>query len=283
MIISVASGKGGTGKTTVATNLALALEQVQFLDCDVEEPNAHLFLNPQIEKKVAVTIPIPRIDETKCTHCGRCAEACEFNALVCFPKTVLTFDELCHGCGVCTYVCPEDAIREEQKEIGTVEIGTADGIQFIQGWLNVGEPMATPIIRKEKSFINNERTVILDAPPGTSCPVIETVKGSDFCLLVTEPTPFGLNDLMLTVELLKQLAIPIGVVINRADVGNKDVHEYCRRQAIPILLEIPMDRTIAHLYSEGISMLEKLPEYREKFVGLFALVREIIAGNGNIQ
>jgi MinD superfamily P-loop ATPase len=283
MIISVASGKGGTGKTTIATNLALALGQVQFIDCDVEEPNAHLFLNPQIDKKVAVTIPIPRIDETKCTHCGRCAEACEFNALVCFPKTVLTFDELCHGCGVCSYVCPEDAIREETKEIGTVEIGTADGIQFIQGWLNVGEPMATPIIRKEKSFINNERTVILDAPPGTSCPVIETVKGSDFCLLVTEPTPFGLNDLMLTVELLKQLAISIGVVINRADVGNKDVHEYCRREAIPVLLEIPMDRTIAHLYSEGISMVEKLPEYREKFIGLFALIREINTGNGNIQ
>jgi MinD superfamily P-loop ATPase len=283
MIISVASGKGGTGKTTIATNLALALEQVQFLDCDVEEPNAHLFLKPQIEKKVAVTIPIPRIDETKCTHCGRCAEACEFNALVCFPQTVLTFDELCHGCGVCSYVCPEDAIREEEKEIGTVEIGMANGIQFIQGWLNVGEPMATPIIKKEKSFIHNERTVILDAPPGTSCPVIETVKGSDFCLLVTEPTPFGLNDLMLTVELLKQLAIPMGVVINRADVGNKAVHEYCRRQAIPILLEIPMDRTIAHLYSEGISMVEKLPEYREKFIGLFALMREITAGNVNIQ
>jgi MinD superfamily P-loop ATPase len=283
MIISVASGKGGTGKTTVATNLALALAEVQFLDCDVEEPNAHLFLKPQTEKNVAVTIPIPRIDETKCTHCGRCAEACEFNALVCFPQTVLTFDELCHGCGVCTYVCPEDAIREEEKEIGTVEIGTVDGIQFIQGWLNVGEPMATPIIRKEKSFINNERTVILDAPPGTSCPVIETVKGTDFCLLVTEPTPFGLHDLMLTVELLKQLAIPIGVVINRADVGNKAVHEYCRREAIPILLEIPMDRTIAHLYSEGISMVEKLPEYREKFIGLFALMREITAGNVNIQ
>jgi MinD superfamily P-loop ATPase len=283
MIISVASGKGGTGKTTIAINLALALEQVQFLDCDVEEPNAHLFLKPKIEKNVAVTIPIPRIDETKCTHCGRCAEACEFNALVCFPQTVLTFDELCHGCGVCSYVCPEDAIREEMKEIGTVEIGTVDGIQFIQGWLNVGEPMATPIIRKEKSFINNERTVILDAPPGTSCPVIETVKGSNFCLLVTEPTPFGLNDLMLTVELLKQLAIPIGVVINRADVGNKDVHEYCRQEAIPILLEIPMDRTIAHLYSEGISMVEKLPEYREKFVGLFALIKGITAGNVSVS
>jgi MinD superfamily P-loop ATPase len=283
MIISVASGKGGTGKTTIATNLALAIEQVQFIDCDVEEPNAHLFLKPKIERNVAVTIPIPRIDETKCTHCGRCAEACEFNALVCFPQTVLTFDELCHGCGACSYVCPEDAIREEEKEIGVIEIGARNGIDFIHGRLNVGEPMATPIIRMEKSFIHNEKIVILDAPPGTSCPVIETVKGSDFCLLVTEPTPFGLNDLTLTVELLKQLAIPIGVVINRADVGNKDVHEYCRREKIPILLEIPMDRTIAHLYSEGISMVEKLPEYREKFVGLYALIKEITTGNRNIQ
>jgi MinD superfamily P-loop ATPase len=281
MIISVASGKGGTGKTTIATNLALALEQVQFIDCDVEEPNAHLFLKPHIEKKIAVTIPIPRIDETKCTHCGRCAEACEFNALVCFPQTVLTFDELCHGCGACSYICPEDAIREEEKEIGVIEIGARNGIEFIHGRLNVGEPMATPIIRMEKSFVTAEKIVILDAPPGTSCPVIETVKGTDFCLLVTEPTPFGLNDLMLAVQLLKQLAIPIGVVINRADVGNKDVHEYCRREEIPILLEIPMDRTIAHLYSEGILMVEKLPEYRDKFSGLFAWIKEIAAGKGS--
>ncbi len=281
MIISVASGKGGTGKTTIATNLALALEGVQFIDCDVEEPNAHLFLKPQIEKKIPVTIPIPRIDESKCTHCGRCAEACEFNALVCFPQTVLVFDELCHGCGVCSYICPEGAIREEEKEIGTVEIGKVDGIEFIQGRLNVGEPMATPIIRVEKSFINTKRTIITDAPPGTSCPVIETVKGSDFCLLVTEPTPFGLNDLKLTVAMLKQLHIPMGIVINRADVGNKDVHEYCRRESIPILLEIPMDRNIAHLYSEGIPLLEKLPEYREKFIGLFAWIKEIAEENRN--
>ena len=281
MIISVASGKGGTGKTTIATNLAQTLKQVQFIDCDVEEPNAHLFLKPHIQKKVAVTIPIPRIDETKCTHCGRCAEACEFNALVCFPQTVLVFDELCHGCGACSYVCPEKAIREEEKEIGVIECGARNGIEFIHGRLNVGEPMATPIIRMEKSFINPEKIVILDAPPGTSCPVIETVKESDFCLLVTEPTPFGLNDLMLAVELLKQLAIPIGVVINRSDVGNKDVHHYCRQEEIPILLEIPMDRTIAHLYSEGISMVEKLPEYRDKFSGLFAWIKEITVGNGS--
>ena len=283
MIISVASGKGGTGKTTIATNLALTVEQVQFIDCDVEEPNAHLFLKPQIEKNVAVTIPIPRVDETKCTHCGRCAEACEFNALVVFPQTVLVFEELCHGCGSCSYICPEGAITEKEKEIGTVEIGNVDGMEFIHGRLNVGEPMATPIIRIEKSFMNTERTVIMDAPPGTSCPVIETVKGSDFCLLVTEPTPFGLNDLKLTVEMLKQLHIPMGIVINRADVGNKDVYAYCRRENIPILLEIPMDRKIAHLYSEGISFVEKIPEYRDKFIGLFAWIQEIAEENRNTK
>jgi MinD superfamily P-loop ATPase len=281
MIISVASGKGGTGKTTIATNLALALEQVQFIDCDVEEPNAHLFLKPHIEKKIAVTILVPRIDEGKCTHCGRCAEGCEFNALVCFPQTVLVFDELCHGCGACSYICPEEAIREGKKEIGTVELGKADGSEFIQGWLNVGEPMATPIIRVEKSFIKKERLVIVDAPPGTSCPVIETVKGSDFCLLVTEPTPFGLNDLKLTVEMLKQLHIPMGIVINRADVGNKDVHAYCQGEGIPILLEIPFDRRIAHLYSEGLPMVGGLPEYWDKFIGLFAWIKEITTRNGS--
>ncbi len=281
MIISVASGKGGTGKTTVATNMALALEQVQFIDCDVEEPNAHLFLKPQIEKKISVSIPVPRIDEDKCTHCGRCAKACEFNALIVFPQTVLVFDELCHGCGVCLYVCPEEAATEEEKEIGVIERGKRDGIDFIHGRLNVGEPMATPIIRMEKSLIERDGTVILDAPPGTSCPVIETVKGSAFCLLVTEPTPFGLNDLILTVEMLKQLSIPMGVVINRADVGNEEVQEYCRQEEIPILLEIPMDRRIAQLYSEGIPLVGEIPEYRDRFIDLFVRIKEIVERNGS--
>ncbi|MBW2038189.1 MAG: ATP-binding protein [Deltaproteobacteria bacterium] len=280
MIISVASGKGGTGKTTIATNMALALERVQLIDCDVEEPNAHLFLKPQIEKKITVAISIPCIDEEKCTYCGRCAEACEFNALVVFPQSVLVFDELCHGCGVCSYVCPEEAITEEEKEIGLIEMGSRDGIEFIHGRLNVGEPMATPIIRMEKSLIKKEGTIILDAPPGTSCPVIETVKGSDFCLLVTEPTPFGLNDLRLTVEMLKKLDIPMGILINRADVGNTGVAEYCQQEGIPIFLEIPMDRRIAKLYSEGTPLIGELPEYRDKFIDLFARIKEMVNGEG---
>jgi MinD superfamily P-loop ATPase len=274
MIIAVASGKGGTGKTTIATNMALALERVQFIDCDVEEPNAHIFLKPQLTKEIPVTIPVPRVDNAKCTYCGRCAQACEFNALVVFPETVLVFDQLCHGCGVCSYVCPEGAITEEGKEIGVIEMGYKDGIDFIQGRLNIAEPMATPIIRMEKSLINKDSPVILDAPPGTSCPVIETVKGSDFCLLVTEPTPFGLNDLRLTVDMLKKLGIPMGVVINRADVGNEEVRDYCHHERIAIFQEIPLDSRIARLCSEGLPLIGELPEYKEKFINLYVQIED---------
>ena len=276
MIIAVASGKGGTGKTTIAVNMALALERVQFVDCDVEEPNAHIFLKPQLTKEILVTIPVPRVEDAKCTYCGRCAEGCEFNALVVFPQTVLVFDQLCHGCGVCSYICPEGAITEEGKEIGVIEMGNKDGIDFIHGRLHIAEPMATPIIRMEKSLMSKDGPVILDAPPGTSCPVIETVKGSDFCLLVTEPTPFGLNDLRLTVDMLKKLGIPMGVVINRADVGNDEVRDYCHYERIPVFLEIPLDKRIARLCSEGLPLIDELPEYKEKFINLYVQIEDCV-------
>lgn len=195
MIISVASGKGGTGKTTVATNLALSLEGVQFIDCDVEEPNAHIFLRPHIGERTPVGIPVPKVEEARCTYCGKCSEVCEFHAIVVIRETVLVFPELCHGCGGCSYICPVDAITEVDREIGVIEEGRASNLEFIQGILNVGEPMATPLIRREKKLIKDDRIVIIDSSPGASCPVIEAVKGSHFCLLVTEPTPFGLNDL----------------------------------------------------------------------------------------
>jgi MinD superfamily P-loop ATPase len=278
MIISIASGKGGTGKTTIAVNLALSLPKgtVQLIDCDVEEPNSHLFLSPTIHQVTSVGIPVPRIDESKCTYCGKCAKVCEYHAMAVILKNVLVFDELCHGCGACSYLCPEKAIFEVEREIGIIQEGSANGIPFANGVLNVGEPMASPLIRKTKEKIQKGKIVILDAPPGTACPVIETVKGSDFCLLVTEPTPFGLNDLELAVGMLEKLGIPTGVVINKADIGDREVWNYCDSQNIPILMEIPMDRQIAESYSRGIPIVVENPSYIQKFEGLFEKIKNLI-------
>jgi len=269
MIISIASGKGGTGKTTIAINLALSLKDVQYMDCDVEEPNGHLFLKPLIEERISVGIPVPQVDESRCTYCGKCAEICEFNAIVVIKKKVLLFPELCHGCGGCSYLCPEDAIEEVEREIGVIERGKAGHIEFVHGLLNVGEPMAPPLIRREKKLINGRKTVIIDSSPGTSCPVVETVKGSDFCLLVTEPTPFGLNDLKLAVETVRKLNIPLGVLINCSDIGDRKVWQYCEREKIPLLMEIPFERRIAVAYSKGVPLVEEIPEYRKRFQDLY--------------
>jgi len=277
MIISIASGKGGTGKTTVAVNLALSLPKgtAQVIDCDVEEPNAHLFLHPTIRQVTSIGIPVPRIDESKCTYCAKCAQVCEYHAIAVLLKNVLVFDELCHGCGACSYLCPEKAIVEVEREIGIVQEGTSNGIPFVNGVLNVGEPMASPLIRKAKEKIQKDKIAILDAPPGTACPVIETVKGSDFCILVTEPTPFGLNDLELAVGMLEKLGIPKGVVINKADMGDRGVRDYCQLKNIPILMEIPMDRQIAESYSKGIPFVIEKSSYISRFQELFEKVRRL--------
>ena len=272
MIISVASGKAGTGKTLVATSLALSLKdngRVQILDCDVEEPNDHVFIKPELTGRESVFIPVPRIDEEKCTNCGECADVCAYNAIAAMKKKVLVFPDLCHGCGACSYLCPEDAISEENKEVGVVEMGHSDGIQFVHGRLNVGEVMAPPVIRKVKEHITSQGTVIIDVSPGTSCPVVESVRGSDYCILVTEPTPFGLNDLVLAVEVLRKLEIPCGVVVNRAGVGDNKVEEYCQREDIRVLLTIPLDNRIAAYYSRGITLVEGMTQWRDKFVELF--------------
>ncbi len=275
MIVSVASGKGGTGKTLVATSLALSLEEgiVQFLDCDVEEPDAHILLRPRFVSHRPVKVSVPRVDETGCTYCGRCSEACVYNAIAVMPKTVLVFHELCHGCGACSYLCPEDTIAEEGRKVGVVDAGRTGRVRFVQGRLAIGEAMPAPVIRAVKARADRRAIVIIDAPPGTSCPVVEAVRGSDFCLLVTEPTPFGLHDLGLAVELMRDLAIPCGVVINRDGVGDDAVQRYCAEQGLPVLLRIPFERHIAELYCRGQTLAEGMPEWTAAFRDLFERMR----------
>jgi MinD superfamily P-loop ATPase len=284
MILSVASGKGGTGKTLVATNLSLALSsktRVQLLDCDVEEPNDNLFLRLPISYSQFVYIPIPSIDEAKCTYCGKCSEVCAYNAIAVLPQKVLVFPELCHGCGACSYLCPEEAIVEEGKPVGVVEKGKRDNLELVQGLLNVGETMAPPVIRAVKKYVDAGREVIIDVSPGTSCPVVEAIEGSDFCLLVTEPTPFGLNDLALAVEVGRKMDIPCGVVINRAGMEEGETERYCREQGLPILLRIPLDREIAALYSRGIPLVEGMLQWREVFYALFEKISAMVDGGRN--
>ena len=274
MIISIASGKGGTGKTTIATNLALSLGKVQVIDCDVEEPNANIFFNAEIKEREDVTVEIPEIDKEKCNYCGKCSEFCAYNALAVVPSDVLVFPELCHSCGGCAIVCPQNAINWKRKPVGKIEHGVTNGVDFYHGLLNVGEIQAVPVIKALKKKIDKEGNVIIDAPPGTSCPVIESINGSDYCILVTEPTPFGLHDLKLAIAVVRHLYIPFGVIINRDGVGDKKVEMYCQTEKIPILMKIPHSEEIANLYSMGIPFVKKLPEWHEKFTELFRRVQE---------
>ncbi len=269
--ITVASGKGGTGKTTVAANLAYVLAQnggdVHFVDCDVEEPNGHIFLKPDIERVRTVGVPTPEVDRELCTGCGECGEMCQYGAIAVVKKMVLTFPTLCNGCGGCALVCPEDAITEIPREIGVIEEGMAGKVRFSHGVLNVGEARAVPIIR-ELTRKPLGKTVIFDAPPGTSCPVVESVRSSDYTVLVTEPTPFGLNDLELAVGMMRELTKPFAVVINRADTGDDRVKDYCAKQGIHVPLEIPDSREIAEAYSRGELIAEAVQGYGEGLMKL---------------
>ncbi len=277
MIISVASGKGGTGKTTVATNLALSIgKSVQLIDCDVEEPNAHLFIHPLFERSEIITISVPEVDKDKCDLCGKCGEICQFKAIVVIGEAVLTFPELCHSCGGCTVVCPTNAIVETGRVLGVIRKGFSNGLDFYHGELRVGEAMSPPLIKAVRAYANSEKITIIDAPPGTSCPVIAAVKETDFVIMVTEPTPFGLHDLKLAVATVKRLKIPCALVINRYDMGDDSVESYAKKENIPILMQIPFDRRIAEAYSNGEMVMEVIPEYKKKFHRLYHSIMNLI-------
>lgn len=279
MKIAVASGKGGTGKTLVAVNLALSVKADQVIDCDVEEPNVHIFLKPLETYTYDVELMVPHIDETKCTYCRRCAEFCQFNALFIAGETALVFPELCHSCEGCKLVCPVKAITEKKRSIGKVYLGktSVEGLDIVYGELNIGEPLAVPVISSAKKQINEEGLVIIDSPPGSACPVVESIHGADFCIMVTEPTPFGLHDLEIASQVVSQIGIPLGVVVNFAGIGDRGVYEFCAKNNIPVLLEIPFNRRIAELYSRGIAFTEEMPEWRVRFQGLLSDIKERLA------
>ena len=273
LVIAVASGKGGTGKTTIATNLAQVVcgsgQKVQYLDCDVEEPNGHIFLKPQITGSQEVTVDVPQVDLDKCTACGKCGEICQYSAIVCIKEHVLTFEQLCHSCGGCRRVCPADAITAKALKVGDIEFGKAGNVDFVSGKLRIGHVRTPSVIKEVKKCIKEGHFAIVDVPPGTSCPVVEAVKGTDFVLLVTEPTPFGLNDLKLAVGLVREMALPFSVVINRYGIGNKDVEKYCEAENIEIVLKLRDDRRIAEACSSGKMMVDELPEYKSYFSGVY--------------
>jgi MinD superfamily P-loop ATPase len=277
MNIAIASGKGGTGKTTIATNLAWVLnesgQKTRYLDCDVEEPNGHLFLKPRIAHTESAVIPVPAIDEAQCDACGECVRFCQYKALVRLGKTVMVFPELCHGCGGCTLICPKKAISERSKDIGIVEIGWSGTIGFVHGRLNIGEAMSPPLIRAVLTHAMADAINIIDAPPGTSCPVIASIRNADFVVLVTEPTPFGLNDLGLAMDVIHELGVPHGVVINRAETGNTDAQRFCEKRQVKIIAQIPEDRRFAEAYSRGQILSDIFPEYGKKIKELYGRIK----------
>ena len=281
MKIAIASGKGGTGKSTVSTNLAYLLskkfDNVALLDCDVEEPNSHIFLKPKFDYSEKVFVQIPAVDKEKCVSCGKCVEVCQFNSLALIKGKVLVFNDLCHGCGSCKINCPSGAISEKGREVGVVESGKAFNLNFVHGKSRIGESMCPPLIKgvKKYALTKDFNIEILDCPPGTSCPVITAVDGVDFVVLVTEPTPFGFNDLKLAVDVMKKLQIPFGIVINRSSENDFIIEDWAKDENIKILAKIPDSRKVAEVYSKGELISEKLEDFEKYFEPLVDLVEEI--------
>ncbi len=279
MKIAVVSGKGGTGKTTVATSLALTIENSQLIDADVEEPNCFLFLHTKAEIVGNAEIPVPRIDEDICTLCGKCSDSCEYNALANLPGKILLFEKICHGCGVCSAVCPIDAITEEPRAIGNIYSNNGEDLLFNYGELIVGEELSTPVITKLKEYTNEEKSiVVIDSPPGSACAMVEAVIDSDFVIVVGEPTPFGLSDMKIVVETLKQLDKKFGIIINKDGIGNEEMEDYCVKENLSILMKIPFDLKIAKQYSKGITLVESFPEWKKDFTMLEEKVRGLVTG-----
>ena len=283
MKIAVASGKGGTGKTMVATSLAATASMdrpVRFLDCDVEAPNAHLFLKPNFDREEDAFIPVPEVDPSACTLCGRCVEVCSFHALAKLGTQILVFPQLCHGCGSCTLQCPEDAITEKPRPIGKLSFGkTENGVQFSKGELTISEPMPTPIIRQLKDHLTGDETLtILDSPPGASCSVVTTIHDVDFLLLVTEPTAFGLHDLRQMLGIVDKTGTPAGVIINRAGVDNPALEELLEERSIPVLMRIPYRSEIAVALASGQVLVDSFPEYQSSFTTLLKDIERLTGG-----
>jgi MinD superfamily P-loop ATPase len=279
--IAVASGKGGTGKTTIATSLAISLSsqmRVTYVDCDVEAPDGHIFLDPQILNSLSASIRIPEIDRDLCRHCGKCVEVCQFHALAKIGNQIMTFSQLCHGCGSCTLNCPHDAIKEVAHQIGRLEYGkVSTDLFFYQGILTISEPMATPVVRQLKQQIQpfgESSVIIYDSPPGASCPVVETIRGSDFIILVTEPTPFGLHDLKQILGIAQQMKIPFGVVINRNGIGDTSLEDYLHLKGIPILMRIPFQREFAAGISAGNSLVSIYPSIKTEMIDMFQIIQK---------
>ncbi len=286
--IAIASGKGGTGKTLVATNLFYALQQLNYqvvlVDCDAEEPNDWVFFSGEKETSFEVNQKVPVIDESKCTFCGKCHEYCNYNAIFILPpvKTIKVIEDLCHGCGACTVACKFDAISEKDVSLGTVtRFSITQHTSVVEAKMKVGVFSPVSVIKAAIKEADDDGIIILDSPPGTSCPFIQTVNRADYVLLVTEPTPFGLSDLKQSVETLKTMNKTCGVIINRAGLGDNTVYEYLKQENIPLLMEIPFDKTIASYYSKGELITQFQPELKAQFISMFNLIVDKYGNSSN--